>query len=332
MVLGHTFTFEDQESADQMVKYLRKEGISARIEPFPQTKISFAAKGKYTDLMAYLEAVKEEILTADQEEPSEDAQSEESSENSENPEEFCEEDDEYDPEDEIAEVDELVSTLEADRATIEETLNGKNAGDILLERTKIDPENPMESMMATMGFLYKNRTLLDNEMIRIEDDAFRLEEVKPVDDLVFTLEPPANLIPDDENLKTHNLTRIQHTKAEVEYKVRAGPEIIGRIDFKRLGEELESMGMNDEYEMHAIHSILLKQQLAEHIMKVLDESKAGTVDELISALKISYEELDDDSHHVNSYDISPSFTLQVIEDLKKLEFIRMKGNRIKFTR
>lgn len=331
MVLGHTFTFEDQESADQMVKYLRKEGISARIEPFPQTKISFAAKGKYTDLMAYLEAVKEEILNPDQEEPSEDAQSEEI-ENLENPEEFCEEDDDYDPEDEIAEVDELVSTLEADRATIEETLNGKNAGDVLLERTKIDPENPMESMMATMGFLYKNRTLLDNEMIRIEEDAFRLEEVKPVDDLLFTLEPPANLIPTDDHLKTHNLTRIQHTKAEVEYKVRTGPEIIGRIDFKRLGEELESLGMDDEYEMHAIHSILLKQQIAEHIMRVLDESKAGTVDDLISALKISYEELDDDSHHVNSYDISPSFTLQVIEDLKKLEFIRMKGNRIKFTR
>jgi len=44
MVLGHTFTFSDPEDAEQLVKFFRKEGISARIEPVSETSISIFIK------------------------------------------------------------------------------------------------------------------------------------------------------------------------------------------------------------------------------------------------------------------------------------------------
>ena len=61
MVLGHTFTFSDPEDAEQLVKFFRKEGISARIEPVSETSISIFIKGTYDNLFAYLDHLKNDL-------------------------------------------------------------------------------------------------------------------------------------------------------------------------------------------------------------------------------------------------------------------------------
>jgi len=99
-----------------------------------------------------------------------------------------------------------------------------------------------------------------------------------------------------------------------------------------LKEELELYEVSDEFIAHAIHSISIKQELVEHIVKVIEISKAGTLEELFEALELMPGESEEGSRIHNSFDISPEFTNQAIEDLKKMELIRMKGNKIKLNR
>lgn len=316
MVIGHNFTFSCQEDASHFMKFLRKEGISARIEPVPQTTYSFVLKGRYDNLYRYFTACKEKL-------------------NRENIESDTETDEFFSPEDKkilIEEVNSLFDTLEKQKEQAIRNLEGKSAGDIAFEPKFSDSEQNEEEIRAYMQFLYENKILMDNGIFDFTDNVLHYKELKPVDEFEYRYEISPGLYPDDDQLDTFDITRIKNINAEMDYTVRAGPEIIGVLELDKLKEELESMEEEEGYIIHAIHSLILKREMADYILSVMDSSGAETIEELIEEIEMCPGQCDTNERSITSYDISPDFVTEVIEDLKKLDFVRMKGNKIKMNR
>lgn len=312
MVLGHTFTFSDPEDAEQLVKFFRKEGISARIEPVSETSISIFIKGTYDNLFAYLDYLKNDL------QKEADNQSEE--------------DISYDDENtDLEEVQEIIKLIQMQREYAIEGLTGKNIGDIAYKAPESE-EDTSELFSSMVAFMMKNRVLIDNHVVEYQDGALVYKEIKPVEELLFSYAVSSGLIPEEEDLKTYNISIIHKILAEVDYKVKTGPELIARVDFDRLKEELECYDVSEDFILHAINSIIIKQEMVEHIMNILHVTKAGTIEELLEEVDKASTEIQKEQQIYISYKISPEFTNQVIEDLKKMEVIRIKGNKIKLTR
>lgn len=315
MVLGHTFSFYTQEEADRLVKFFRKEGISARVEPTSETSLTVLIKGKYDAIFSYLSDLKVELQT---ERISEEEESEELSEE--------------DIQEDIDSIDEILTLIQKQREDAIRGLEGKNNGDVAFENNQAEDHDAEASIPPMFLFIFENKLLMDNEVIEFEDGKLIYKAIKPADELVYTFAVTDNLIPEEETLEKYDFTRVLRVHAEVEYKVRTGPELIARVQFDQLSEELEGYDVSEEFIAHAIHSILIKQELAEHIIKVIDITKVGTMEELFEALEMIPAEPEEGSRIYNSFDISPEYTNQAIEDLKKMELIRMKGNKIKLNR
>lgn len=314
MVLGHTFSFEEQEHAERLMKFFRKEGISARIEPASESSLSMLIRGTYDNMRSYLKYLRDDLQEGviDKE--------------------GCEISLDDEEAEDIEKINSILNIMQKQREDAIRGLEGKNPGDIAYERRTEEGVNPDEVLTFIFEFMVQNKVLVDNRVIESDNGKLIYKELKPADELLYTYIASDGLIPEEDEMETYDITRIQKITAEVEYKVRTGPEIIVQINFDRLKEELEEYEVSDEFIAHSTQSIMIKQELAERVLHILDNSKAGTLDELTDAVDLAEKETYQDTHIVNSYNISPEYTIQIIEDLKKMDIIRMKGNKIKLNR
>ena len=328
MVIGHNFTFSSQEDANQLLKFFRKEGISARIEPIPQTSYSFIIKGRYESLRSYLSDCMETICntgettdnTSNQEASDENGSDvhDEMDLSAEERKEFSEE------------IQAILEFLLKQKDQATRILEGKNTGDVAFEPAFSENGQNEEDIKAYMRFLFENKILMDNGLFDFTDNLLRFKEIKPVDEYTVGISP--GLFPDDEQLDKYEITRIKKINAEIDYTVRAGPEIIGNLDFEKLKKELELIGEEEDYYIHAAHSIALKRDIVNYVLSVMDDSGAETIDDLAEELDMCPGEYETKERTINTYDISYDFVSEIIEDLKKLEIIRIKGNKIKFSK
>ena len=211
-------------------------------------------------------------------------------------------------------------------------LEGKNTGDVAFETAFSENGQNEEDIKAYMRFLFENKILMDNGLFDFTDNLLRFKEIKPVDELEYTVGISPGLFPDDEQLDKFEITRIKKINAEIDYTVRAGPEIIGNLDFEKLKKELELIGEEEDYYIHAAHSIALKRDIVNYVLSVMDDSGAETIDDLAEELDMCPGEYETNERSIITYDISYDFVSEIIEDLKKLEIIRIKGNKIKFSK
>lgn len=315
MVLGHSFSFYTQEEAERLVKFFRKEGISARIEPVAQTSLTVIIQGGYDSVYSYLTDLKEKLQAANdsEEEVDDDIILETIQED-------------------IEDIDEILTLLKQQRENAIAGLEGKSIGDVAYDSTPSEEQDPEQMIPSLIEFMMKNKILMDNDVLGFEDHKLVYTSLKPAQELRYSYAVTNNLVPEEDDLEKHDITRTVNIQAEVDYSVKTGPEIIGRVQLEQLREELEEYDVDDDFIAHAIHSIVLKQELAEHVMQVLDSSKAGTTEELYEALELMPVEKSENPRVNNAYSISPGYAMQVIEDLKKMDLVRMKGNKIKFNR
>ncbi|NLV27614.1 MAG: hypothetical protein GXY48_10685 [Methanomicrobiales archaeon] len=322
MVIGHSFTFSCSEDANQFLRFLRKEGISARVESIPQTSYSFMIKGRYENLCNYLA----ECLDKLQKTESSDSENTEIIDKRDEPELDPKEKEEF-----LEEINFLREMLDKQREHASKNLEGKNQGEIAFEPHFSETEGKEEEIKEYMNFLYENKILMDNGIFEFTDNVLRYDTIKPVEDLDYSYGISPYLVPDDDKLDKYGISRIQKISAEVDYTVRAGPDIIG-IELQKLKDELALIEENEDYVIHAVHSINLKRELVDHIISVMQDSDADTIDDLVDELELCPSVYDTNERSIISYDISYEFTSEVIEDLKKLEFLRVKGNKIKLVR
>lgn len=327
MVLGHTFECADLEEAERLVKFLRKSDISARIEPVSSSQFVIRVKGTYDNIHSYLLHCKEELI--------QDLENEKKSiqeENPDNPDGQYETDVSEDIKEALIELEKILNILTTDRDNAVETLQEKKEGDVVYERDT-DPENEMDvNIHSTIAAILKNKVLLDNELISLEDRKMVIRKIIPAEELIYTFQPTAGIMPCEDELESFNITILHVMSADLEYKVHTGPELIFKIDTDQLHNELEDSDVSDESIALTLQAIYVKQEIVEHIIHLLNKTKTETVEELIRTVEVMQEKRIEGTKTIEIFDISPEYVKQVMEDLKKLEIIRLKGNKIKLNR
>lgn len=327
MVLGHTFGCEDLAEAERLTKFLRKSDISARIEPVTFSQFSIRVKGTYDNIHSYLVHCREE-LTKDLEEEKDSIQEE----NADNPDDQYETDVSEDIKEDLEEIEKILTILTTDRDNAVQTLEGKKEGDVVFERDADLENGTDQDINPTIAAIVKNKVLLDNDLISLADRKMILRKIAPAEELFYTFQPTAGIIPNEDELESFNITLVHVMNADLDYKVHTGPEFIFKIEVEQLHEELENSDISDESIAIALQAIYVKQEIVEHIIQILRMTKTETVEELIRAVQEMQEKRIEGTRTVMIFDISPEYVKQVVEDLKKLEIIRLKGNKIKLNR
>ena len=327
MVLGHTFECEDQEEAERLVKFLRKSDISARIEPVSFSQFVIRIKGTFDNIHSYLAHCKEELI--------QDLETEKRTIREENPD---NQDDQYendvieDTKEDLEEIERILTILTTDRDNAVETLEGGKEGDVVYERDT-DLENGTDvNVHSTVAAILKHKVLLDNDLISLVDGKMVLQKIVPAEELFYTFQPTAGIMPCEDELESFNITQVHVIRADLEYKVHAGPEFIFKIDVDQLNEELENSDISNESIALTLQAIYVKQEIVEHIIHLLNKTKTETVEELIRSVQEMQEKRIEGTKTIEVLDISPEYVKQVVEDMKKMEIIRLKGNKIKLTR
>jgi len=65
---------------------------------------------------------------------------------------------------------------------------------------------------------------------------------------------------------------------------------------------------------------------------VMDEVGVETVDQLLAAVEEMQEEVFEEKRKRYIYEVSADYVKEILEDLKKLDIVRLKGNKIKLIR
>ena len=364
MVLGHSFNFDNHTDAEQLVRYLKKENVSARIEPEADIRYNIRLKGRCNSLRSYLLDFKTDLEAklSEEQNPKEEEQVIEKTEVTENVTEDeiypCQKMTEYDNKDEgntsvdeveedgndfereedeewideeLDEIDDLLNILEEKWDTANKVLSEIKPGDILISKDECS-DDPAALNYNFLKLLTEYSILIENNLVQFEEDKLIFSETKPVDELFFTLDLSPDLLPEDEKLEKYDLIIVRTIKAVTNYKVKTGPEYMFRIDPDKIEEELYSLDIEEADIMNERISFFLKQEVFDRIMNVLESGGAGTVDKLLKDISEDDESYNEKSRTLTQFKINPDFAINTIEDLKKLELIRIKGNRIKKVR
>ena len=355
MVMGHIFSFDIQEDADKLVKFLKKEDISARIEPVSNLSMGVGIKGKYQNLISYLDYKKNELQQSFEEILSEDTETEEIEEaeviqkgaseeiypcqKMEEQNENADEGDSDDSDEEIfseedylqliEEIDDTITDLGEDYNITANILQEKSAGEILLTDDVLKDEEEQIFFQKVMFFIDNYSVLFQNGLIEFKDNSFTLVKVLPAEDLIFSINLSPDIMPIKEEREKYDLTIEKKIRAKIHYMVKTGPEFLLKMDMEKLVTELENLEREEEDISEDLHFIQLKQQAVDHIFSLLNNTGVDTVEKLLESALEPEEEYDEEMRISTTYDLTSSFIINTIEDLKKLEIIRMKGNRIK---
>ncbi len=327
MVLGHTFTCENLEDAERLTKFLRKSDISTRIEPVSSSRFSIRVKGTFDNIHSYLVHCREE-LTQDLENEMRKVQEE----NQDTPDDQYENEAIEDIKEDLEAVEKILAILTLDRDNAIKTLEELKEGDVVYDHDAELANKDEVGVNPTIAAIMRNKVLLDNELISIQDKKMIIRKIIPAEDLFYTFQPTSGIIPSEEELESFNITLVQLMNADLEYNVHAGPELIFKIDVEQFHDELENSDISNESIAIILQAIYVKQEIVEHIVHILSRTKAETVEDLIRAVQEIQEKQLEGTRTVLFFNISPEYVKQVVEDLKKLEIVRLKGNKIKLNR
>jgi hypothetical protein len=323
-MLGHTFPFYSQDEAEQFVKYLRKNGVSSRIESVSESSFRFLVSGTYDNLVSYFTYCQKELQDELEAEKSREADNEQEDPDDEAVHNWISE-----IEEELQQVEEILSQLALDRSNTLLCLEGKSVGDIVFER---QPDRVLnkEEITSALDTLVRYTVLLNNKVVDEEDGKLVFKKIIPADELLYVCSPPVILLPGDEELESFNITKIHKMILISRYHVHAGPEFIFRISLEELREELEKYEMSEEDFVEVITSVISKHSVVEYLIYLIKRTKAETIEDLIRAKDEITDREIDGPRSLERFDIpNNDYVRQVIEDLKKLEIIRLKGNKIK---
>mgnify|MGYP001171392883 FL=1 len=323
-MLGHTFPFYSQEEAEQFVKYLRKNGVSSRIESASDSSFRFLVSGTYDNLVSYFTYCQKELqneLEDNNRRKEDDKQEDLDDESVDN---WMNE-----IEQELHQVEEILAQLSLERNYSLQNLEGKSVGDVVYKRKPHQVLNE-EEITSALEELVRYTVLLNNKVVDYQDGKLVFQKIIPADELIYVCSPPVILLPKDEELESFNITKIHKITLLSRYLVHAGAELIFRISLDELREELGKYDMSEEDFVQIIKSVLSKRSVVDYFIYLINRTKAETIDDLIRAKDEIPDKEIDGPRKLERFDIpSDEYVRLVVEDLKKLDIIRLKGNKIK---
>jgi hypothetical protein len=312
MVLEERFPVGSENTAKDVVQYLKKEGVSARVVSEPSPSIALILSGKYSDLKQYLKEHKDSINVSDK---------------------ICEEYQHTSSEDTESERwEELLSTLDSDYEQIKQIMDENNPGDFIAERIHRQIFHHEDSKYPTEEYLQelsRVRILISNHFCEITEKGFVLTKKCDPEEVVFYLPFDISFPPSEEICETYHIICIRNIKADMQYSVLTGPDILFLDDIESFISYLSGQDVSLYEITDLAERILTKINITQEVIDWLIELGDATIDEI----KIYFiEEViarDGEGFIQTRFNISPVFIEGLIADLRKLNIIKGKDSRLR---
>lgn len=309
MILEERIPADNEGAAREIIQFLKKEGISARIVTEPRLSVALILSGQYKNLRDFIINRLEN-----------DRQENES--------------EECDPGGDNAFWKNCQTILESEHASIMTILAEHKPGDLIGEtvhqviflkeeiETGYDPE-VFSRELATI------RTLMSNKVCEITSEGFVLtKQVKPEDiTLYVTYDSP--FPPEQEICDQYSITCIRHFRGDVKHVVHTGPEIIFIENFEAFMSALAGAGVDVQSMMIIAQRFMAKLRITQEVISQTFEAESISLDDLRILFVDEIASEEGEGHLQDRFGLSPEYVDALVADLRKLNLIKGKNSKLK---
>ncbi|HWQ67072.1 MAG TPA: hypothetical protein VN372_09390 [Methanospirillum sp.] len=315
MVLEEKLIVSSHEEAKDIVQYLKSLHISSRIISEPVLKTQLTIAGTYAAIKGFLAEypnhLREQYVTATEEERALiDFES---------------------PDDEIW--TRLPGTLDSYHSGATELLDGVLTGDFVCSNlynilNGKDLPGPDADLARIERDLEIFRIFNLNEIVEVSTSGIKLVKSVSADDITYYIPYNLKFSPGEEICEKYQITTVRSFTGKMTYAVIMGAEALLHPDHTALFYELAQRGIDTAAMFEHMDHHINKTRVLSDIINTVMEGEVS-----LEVLKESF--FDDPSVCVgegilqNRSDYSPEFIEEVVADLRKIDVIRGKDQRLK---
>lgn len=312
MVLEERITVSSEEVAKDIVRYLKKENISARILTQPRMTVALILAGHYADLHSFLSECQERHQGTNYDSGSEDSPPD------------------YNP----AAWKTALLTLNAERDSVARIMQEHTPGDVIAASVyqvvflKTDPDIPLSPELFGQE-LATVRTLISNKLCEITQEGFVLIKLSDPDKVLLYVPYEFPFPPEQDVCDRFQITCIRHFRGEIEYVVHIGPDILFLEDIEAFVMFLSSLGIVDRSLLTITERCMTRLRISQEVISQLFEAGEASREDLRILFVDEIATQDGQGHVQDRFGLSPAFVDELIADLRRLNMIKGKDSRLR---
>ncbi len=313
MVLEERIPVESEAEAREIVRYLKKEGIPARILKEPQLNVALILAGRYEDLKLF--------LTACQEKHQQRGVGSEDS-------------DEYPVDFDPAVWKKTLEVLDAEQLAVSQILQEHSPGDIIgttvfqtvFLKTKPEHEFTPEEFARDLATV---RTLISNHLCEITQQGFVLTNAAEPGDVTLYIPYEYPFPPEEEVSERYRITCIRHFRGEMRYVVQTGPEIIFLDDIEAFIMFISENGVDPQSLMRITERCMSRLRITQELISQLFDAGESSLEDLRLLFVDEIATQDGQGHVQDRFGLSPEYVDRLVADMKKLGLVKGKDSRLR---
>lgn len=313
MVLEERIPAESENVAKKIVRYLKNEGIPARITTEPRMTVALILAGRYEDLKAFLTVCEEKHLERGA--GGEDA-------------------DEYPKEFDSSVWKNTREALDIEHHAVTHILDEHRPGDIIgshifqsvFLKTRSEKDSTREEFARELATV---RTLISNHLCEITQQGFVLTTVPEPDSVTLYIPFDYPFPPEEEVCDRYHVTCIRHFRGEMDHVVLIGPEILLLEDIEAFLMFLSENGVDPRSLISIAERCMSRLRITQELIDQLFDAKESSLDDLRLLFVDEIAAQDGQGHVQDRFGLSPEYVDSLVKDMKKLGLIKGKDSRIR---
>lgn len=313
MVLEERIPADSEGVAKEIVRYLKKEGIPARITTEPRMTVALILAGRYEDLKTFLTVCEEKHLKRGA--GGEDV-------------------DEYPKEFDSSVWKNTFEALHIEQQAVSKILNEHNPGDIIgshifqsvFLKTKSENDCIPEEFARELATV---RTLISNHLCEITQQGFVLTKVPEPSSVTLYIPFNYPFPPEEEVCDRYHVTCIRHFRGEMDHVVLIGPEILLLEDIETFVMFLSENGVDPRSLINITERCMSRLRITQELINQLFEAKESSLEDLRLLFVDEIATQDGQGHVQDRFGLSPEYVDSLVKDMKKLGLIKGKDSRIR---
>jgi hypothetical protein len=313
MVLEERIPVESEDVAKEIVRYLKKEGIPARITTEPRMTVALILAGRYEDLKAF--------LTVCQEKHQEHGAGGEDT-------------DVYPKEFDSSVWKNTLEALHIEQHAVSQILDEHKPGDIIGTHIfqsvflKTKPENDCtpEKFARELATV---RTLISNHLCEITQQGFVLTTVPGPGSVTLYIPFDYPFPPEEEVCDRYHVTCIRHFRGEMDHVVLIGPEILLLEDIEAFIMFLSENGVDPRSLLSITERCMSRLRITQELIDQLFDAGESSLEDLRLLFVDEIATQDGQGHVQDRFGLSPEYVDSLLKDMRKLDLVKGKDSRIK---
>ncbi len=317
MVLEERIPVQHETAAKDIIQYLKRSGISARIVNESQMSIALILSGRYEDLLLYLEDMRDRIISENRHGDEED-----------------DGDDTFLDSNNHDVWEAALKYLNEEHCAIADVMEKYKPGDIIGKHVYqfiflkggAQSSCTPEELTQELGMV---RTLISNKVLDITEQGFVLTRIIHPNDITVYIPYEYHIPPDQDTCDQYHIVCIRHIRGDIRYVVQTGPEIIFLDDVEAFLSYLSGMEVELPALMTLAERFMSKLRITQEIISQLFEGGEVSLDDLRLLFIEEIASQEGEGYLQDRFGLSPEFIDSLVADMRKINLIKGKDSKLK---